>query len=118
MDPASGFFSTRTNIGEIENKGLEVDLGVEFFRSEEEGGFSWNANANFTTYKSEVIDLGLDTQQVVYSGFGNLGNAAIPGEPLGVIFGSQVLEDGNGNRVVDNARKLCSKPYRWYYWRS
>ena len=110
LDPSTGFFDTRTNIGEIENKGLEVDLGVDFFRSDEEGGFSWNANWNFTTYKSKVIDLGLDTEQVVYSGFSNLGNAAIPGEPLGVIFGSRVLEDASGNRVVGSDGNYVQDP--------
>ena len=102
LDPSTGFSSTRTNIGEIENKGLEVDLGIDLFRSVDNDGFNWNTNVNFTTYKSEVIDLGLDTELVVYSGFSNLGNAAIKGEPLGVLFGGRVLRDANDNLVVGN----------------
>ena len=100
LDPSTGFSSTRTNIGEIENEGLELDLGIDLFRSVDESGFSWNANVNFTTYESEVTDLGLDTDLVVYSGFSNLGNAAIKGEPLGVLFGGRVLRDANDNLVV------------------
>jgi len=100
LDPATGFTSQRTNIGEIENKGLELDLGFDILKSENEDGLNWNANLNFTTYKSEVTDLGLDTDLVIYSGFSNLGNAAIKGEPLGVLFGSRILRDANGNLVV------------------
>ncbi|MCK8521661.1 SusC/RagA family TonB-linked outer membrane protein [Aquimarina sp. D1M17] len=100
LGPSTGNTSTRTNIGEIENNGLELDLGVNIIQSAVEDGFNWNANLNFTTYKSEVTDLGQDTDLVVYSGFSNLGNAAIEGEPLGVLFGSRILRDDNGNLVV------------------
>lgn len=110
LDPATGFTSTRTNIGEIENKGIEIDLGVDFFRSNEEGGLNWNVNFNFTSYKSKVIDLGLDTDLVVYSGFSNLGNAAIPGEPLGVLFGQKILRDASGNLVVGSGGFYTADP--------
>ena len=110
LDPATGFTSTTTNIGEIVNNGIEVDLGVDFLRSASAEGFSWNASANFTAYKSEVTDLGLDTDFVVYSGFSNLGNAAIPGEPLGVLFGTRVQRDDNGNFVVGSDGNYVQDP--------
>ncbi len=100
LGPSTGNTTTRTNIGEIENKGLELDLGVNLVKSSTDDGFNWDANLNFTTYRSEVTDLGLDTDLVVYSGFSNLGNAAIKGEPLGVLYGSRILRDDNGNLVV------------------
>ncbi len=100
LDPASGFTVTATNIGEIKSEGVEADLNVTWLRGAEEGGFNWTSGLNFTAYETTVEDLGLDTDQVVYSGFSNLGNAAIEGEPLGVFFGSQVLRDANGNLVV------------------
>ena len=101
LDPATGYFVTATNIGEIKSDGVEADLGVDWFRGDEEGAFSWNSHLNFTAYETTVEDLGLDTDQVVYSGFSNLGNAAVQGEPLGVFFGSRVERDANGNLVVD-----------------
>lgn len=100
LGPSTGNTTIRTNIGEIENKGLELDLGVNIIKSNEDDGFNWQANLNFTTYKSEVTDLGLDTDLVVYSGFSNLGNAAIKGEPLGVLYGTRILRDDNNNLVV------------------
>lgn len=101
LDPSSGFFQTNTNVGEIKGEGIEVDLGVSWFRSQESDGFNWNSNLNFTANETEVTDLGQDTDLIVYSGFGNLGNAAIEGQPLGVIYGSRILRDANGNFVTN-----------------
>ncbi|MFD0860790.1 SusC/RagA family TonB-linked outer membrane protein [Sungkyunkwania multivorans] len=100
LDPATGNTVVATNIGEIQSDGIELDLGVDWFRGAEEGDFNWNTNVNFTAYETTVEDLGLDTDLVVYSGFTNLGNAAIEGEPLGVFFGSKIQRDDNGNFVV------------------
>ncbi len=100
LDPATGNTVVATNIGEIESEGIELDLGVNWFRGAEEGDFSWNTNLNFTAYETTVVDLGLDTDLVVYAGFTNLGNAAIEGEPLGVFFGSRIQRDANGDFVV------------------
>ena len=102
LDPSSGFFRTNTNVGEIKGEGIEIDLGLNLIRSED-NGFNWNTNINFTANETEVTDLGNDTDLIVYSGFGNLGNAAIEGEPLGVIYGSRVLRDAEGNLVVNAA---------------
>lgn len=99
LDPSSGYFRTNTNVGEIKGEGIELDLGLSLFRSD--SGFNWNTNLNFTANETEVTDLGNDTDLIVYSGFGNLGNAAIEGQPLGVIYGSRVLRDDAGNLVVN-----------------
>lgn len=99
LDPASGFTVVATNIGEIESEGVELDLGVNWIRSDK-GGVDWTTNVNFTAYETTVTDLGLDTEQVVYSGFSNLGNAAIQDEALGVFFGARIARDDNGNFIV------------------
>lgn len=100
LDPSTGFSFTDTNVGEIEGKGVEADLGVSWIRSND-GGLNWSSNLNFTAYETTVTDLGLDTDQVIYAGFSNLGNAAIPGEPLGVFFGSRVQRTADGELVID-----------------
>ncbi|MCL6272631.1 SusC/RagA family TonB-linked outer membrane protein [Muricauda sp. 2012CJ35-5] len=102
LDPAAdlGTRIVAVNIGEIESEGIEADLGINWFRAKDQGGFSWRTNVNFTAYETTVTDLGQDTNQVVYSGFSNLGNAAIQDEPLGVFFGSRILRDANGDFVV------------------
>ena len=96
------------NIGEIASKGVEVDLGLNLIKSQN-NGLDWKLNVNFTTFESEVIDLGQDTEQVVYAGFTNLGNFATVGDPLGAMYGSAVLRDAQGNLVVDSAGNYVSQ---------
>ncbi|MCH9661613.1 MAG: SusC/RagA family TonB-linked outer membrane protein [Bacteroidetes bacterium] len=101
--PAStGALRTDSNIGQIDSNGIEADLGLNIFKSNT-GGFDWKLNVNFTTFESEVIDLGQDTDLIIYAGFTNLGNGAKVGAPLGALFGSAVARDDQGNLLVDNA---------------
>ena len=101
LDPSSGYTSTVTNIGEVQVKGIEADLGVSLFRSENDGGFNWDVNANFTADESTVIDLGQDTDNINIGGlFSDLSNFAVAGRPFGIIMGSRVLRDDAGNKVV------------------
>ncbi|SMP18477.1 TonB-linked outer membrane protein, SusC/RagA family [Muriicola jejuensis] len=103
LDPSTGYTNTQTNVGEIKSDGLEIDATLAIFQSSEEGGLKWTLNGNWFTNESEVIDLGLDTDIVVYSGFSNLGNAAQAGSPLGIIVGSRIQRDDAGNYVVNSA---------------
>lgn len=65
---------------------------------------------NWSTNDAIVIDLGDDTDKIVYAGFGTLGNAAIPGESLGTIIGSSITRNSSienfrwlpGDRIVNN----------------
>lgn len=100
IDPSTGYLTTFTNIGRLEGNGIEVDLDVDVIRNDG-NGFNWNIGANF--FKGEMIvkDLG-DLERVTVAGFTNLGNQAIEGEQLGVMVGSRVKRDGNGNFVVNN----------------
>ena len=101
LDPSTGYTTTVTNIGEVQVQGIEADLGVTLFRNDNPGGFNWNVNANFTADESTVIDLGQDTDNINIGGlFSDLSNFAVPNRPFGIIMGSRVLRDDNGNKVV------------------
>lgn len=103
LSPSSGSTFTTENIGKVEGDGIEVDLGVDIFRSDS-NGFTWNTRANFT--KSEQIVTELSQDQIVFAGSANPvlgGNAAIEGEQLGVIVGTRILRDDNGDFVVNSA---------------
>ncbi|WP_317196466.1 SusC/RagA family TonB-linked outer membrane protein [Robertkochia flava] len=102
LDASSGARFIQTNIGEIEVDGVEIDLGVDIFRSTDASGFNWNINANFNAIEPTVTDLGADTDLIVYAGFGDLGNAAIEGEPLGTIVGSRILRNDDGVPLINS----------------
>ncbi len=88
LDPATGFTSTFINIGEVINQGMEISLTGTPVR----GNVLWNITANFFTNVSEVTELGAGLEKVqLGSGFTNLGNFAIEGEPYGVMLGATVV---------------------------
>jgi len=51
---ATGFSSFRTNLGEIQNKGWEIDLNTV----NTTGDFRWSSSLNLTRNRNEVIDMG------------------------------------------------------------
>lgn len=58
---ASGFSSTRTNIGEMENKGVDLELTGRV----NSGDFSWNSNLNLSFIKNEVTYLPEEISQII-----------------------------------------------------
>ena len=97
LDPATGFTSTTVNAAEIENKGIELGINVKPLR----GDIQWDMMLNFTRNRNNVISIfeGIDRVQV--SGYSNLGNYAIPGEPYGVQYGENFLRNDDDVYVVD-----------------
>jgi outer membrane receptor protein involved in Fe transport len=100
IDPSTGFSSTFTNIGELRGNGIEVDLDLHLVKNDNKG-FNWELSSNF--FKGEMIvqDLG-ELERITIAGFTNLGNQAIEGEQIGVMVGSRVRRDANGNFVVNS----------------
>ncbi|WGK63607.1 SusC/RagA family TonB-linked outer membrane protein [Croceiramulus getboli] len=102
LAPSTGFTLTQTNIGKVEGDGYEADLAVDVFKSDD--GFNWNSRLNFTTSEQIVTELSQDI--IVYAGSLDPvlgGNAAIRGEQLGVIVGTQIGRDDNGNFLTNSA---------------
>ena len=108
LDPTTGYTVTRTNVGEVQNDGIEIDLGVDIFKNDD-NGFNWSTNVNFSKSEAIVNDLGLDTDVVVYAGFTNQGNAAIVGESLGTMIGTAIDRDASGNFKVNAAGSYVTK---------
>jgi TonB-linked SusC/RagA family outer membrane protein len=100
LDPSTGYTNTQTNIGEIENKGIEIDLGMDWFSNP--NGLTWNTFVNWSTNDAIVNDLGQDTEEIVYSGFSSLGNIAKVGKSLGTIVGSAITRHENGEFLVNS----------------
>jgi TonB-linked SusC/RagA family outer membrane protein len=107
LAPSTGFTETQANVGEIQGDGIEIDLGVDWFRNPE--GFSWNTRANFSTYNPEVTEL--DEDIIIYAGSTALfigGNAAVKGQPLGAIVGTAFERDENGTPYVNESGNYIS----------
>ncbi len=77
--------STRQNIGEIRNSGLEIALNWDKKVSED---FSYNIGANFSTLKNEVLDLG--GQPHLDAGTAEFRQRSIVGEPIFAFYGREI----------------------------
>ena len=94
---STGYTSVYTNGAEIENKGYELDLG---YRIIDTGDFSWSIDANFTQVRNKVTDLaGIESLNL--GGLSAVSSRAVEGEPLGVLWGSRTLRNGDGSIVYD-----------------
>lgn len=100
LDPSTGFSSSTVNAGEIEVKGVEIQLeGTPLMI----GDFQWTLNGNFVTLKNTVVSLPEGTEQIQISGFGSsIGNYVKAGQPFNIIQGFPVKRNANGDRLVDD----------------
>ncbi|RZK35771.1 MAG: SusC/RagA family TonB-linked outer membrane protein, partial [Hymenobacter sp.] len=123
LPAASGYTSFTRNIGQTQNRGLEISLTTVNIRGKELGSFEWSTDWNFTMNREKVLDLGLGTNSEGVQN-SDIGNQRFIGQPLYVIYdykkvgiwqtgeetaaakaGSRVgqikLDDVNGNGIVD-----------------
>ena len=52
--PSMGWSGYYANVGDMENKGIEVELHGTVFKNRD---FEWNVDANFTWYKNKITKL-------------------------------------------------------------
>ena len=98
VSPSTGFRSKLLNAGKINNKGVEVQLGITPIKK----AFTWDIDVNYAANRSKVIELdkaGLLQNYVVASNSAQV--IAAVGQPYGTLFGNAFLRDGNGNIVVN-----------------
>ena len=93
---STGTTQTVINAGRVDTDGVEARVSLNLFRSNEEGGFNWTMDNNFTAYETTVVDLPVE-QVNISSGI----NFAIEGESYGVFRGSFAARDDNGNLLIN-----------------
>ena len=93
LSVSSGYDSQVINLGRIDNKGLEIDLGIDIYKTD---NFNWNMRNIFTADESLVVkttptgaNINLDEDRW-----------AVEGLPLGAIIGDYALRDNEGNLLI------------------
>jgi len=86
---STGFANILTNIGKIQNKGVDFTLSSTNIARE---NFKWTTDVSMTTLNNKVIDLGGLPQIFSGGGFLHVEQIGIirPGEPLNSFFGWEV----------------------------
>lgn len=106
----SGFYSGQSNIGSIENKGLEFELTSNNI---DHGDFSWTTQLNLAANRNKVLDLGGggDIRLTSSKPMGNVSEEQFAvirvGEPLGSLYGYEydgVLQKGETYAPEPNAK--------------
>ena len=96
---ASGIASYLANIGDMTNKGYELDLELVPLKSED---FEWRLSGSYSSYKSEVtaLDGGVERVSLLAYGTPNVGIYAKIGEQFPLIMGSSYQRDPDGRIIV------------------
>ncbi len=99
VSPSSGYSQEYVNAGKMRNRGLELQLGANLYKSK-----NWEVSigANWAMNRNKVLELANGVDEIsIESGFTSIGGYAIVGEPYGVFYGSRWQRDASGNIVVD-----------------
>lgn len=95
---ASGNSLIKDNIGDLQNKGYEIDLGISPVRND---NFKWDIKANFAAFKTKVTALGEGATSINLQSNSQIGIFAEVGEEFPLIKGTAFQRDANGNILVD-----------------
>lgn len=102
----SGYTQYLINGGNIQNKGVEMMIGVTPVKT---SSLQWNADFNFTRNTNKVISLSKDLPNGIYyltaPGVNNYAMALTNGGSFGDIYGKTFQRADNGNIIVDENGK-------------
>jgi len=135
----TGFSTAITNIGQVENKGWELELSTRNLT----GALEWNTNINFSHNANKVLQLGPNNTPIIYGNFDNMGHhITTVGQPIGAFYvieaigvlktaeeaasspiitgqeaGDPKYRDANGDKVIDvNDAVIMGQPDPRYVW--
>ena len=104
----SGFTSITSNIGELENRGIELSISTVNVRTSD---FSWDSKLNLSQNRNKILSLYKDQNLLDLDRYSP--SAVIVGEPMSVFFGFRSLgvdpstgdlvwDDIDGNGVINS----------------
>lgn len=102
VSAATGYTQKLLNAGKINNRGIEVQLGITPVKTKD---LKWDIDLNYGANRSRVIILDEEKrlQNYVLGSYRNLQVIASVGKPYGTLFGNAYLRDAKGNIVVNNS---------------
>ncbi|MDR0756477.1 MAG: TonB-dependent receptor [Tannerella sp.] len=104
---STGYTSVWTNLGAIDNKGIELEINSDNIRNKD---FSWKTGVIFSLYRDEITKLYGDGQD------SDIGNSWFVGQPISAIYdykmagGVWTEEDLYAGRIGPNGTELKG----WY----
>jgi TonB-dependent starch-binding outer membrane protein SusC len=105
---STGYTSILTNIGEVKNSGIELQLNSTNVSIKD---FKWTTSFNIAAIKNQAVDIG-GLDQIITGALDNVGNSAIitPGEPIFSYYGYKITGIFNTKEEVAASAQKSSKP--------
>lgn len=97
----SGYSWTWDNIGEVENKGVDVTLRTVNVTTKD---FKWSTNLNFSTFRNKIVDLYGDKKS-------DIGNKWFIGESIGTIYDYNMLGVWQESEAAEAAKYSAKAGY-------
>ncbi|WP_149275135.1 SusC/RagA family TonB-linked outer membrane protein [Pareuzebyella sediminis] len=97
---STGYLSTTGNFIDLNNKGIELSLGIVPVQTE---NFSWNLNYTFTKNENEVTDIAEGLSEILINSAFAVNFYAEKGRPLGVYKTRVASTTPDGQIIVDPA---------------
>jgi TonB-linked SusC/RagA family outer membrane protein len=120
----SGFTSVYTNVGNVQNSGVELQLTAELLRPSSPNGLKWDADLNVAKNKNEVT--ALFRGEPFSSGIRSLNRVQV-GQPIGAFYtlrfkgvdpqtGDAIYDDINGDgEITTDDRVIVGSPHPDYF---
>ena len=100
LESSTGYLETTLNTAAVSNTGIELGVNLVPVRTDD---LIWTVGVNYTTNENIVESLAEGVEQAPIAGFSFLGNYAIPGQPYGVLWGSQIARNDAGVPVLNGS---------------
>jgi TonB-linked SusC/RagA family outer membrane protein len=102
--PASGVSSLFQNGGNIQNKGIEINLGLTPVRGMD---LTWDIDLNFAKNTSEVLEISENLNELAVGAADYMRiYKLVKGDPFGTVYTRGFVRDANGNVIVDHLTGL------------
>lgn len=116
VSSATGFGQKIINGGRLNNKGLEIQLGITPIKSKE---FTWDITTNYSLNRSKVASLDAEgrLQSLPIGSDRTVQVLAALGQPYGALYGTaytrnasgQIIIDANGTPVFNTTKRYLGK---------
>ncbi len=112
LAPSAGFTRQVTNLGEVENTGIELGVNATVLKGR---NWSWDVFVNYTKNNNNVNSLGeTEATRLILNNSYSVDLVAEVGKPLGGIYSAGPLVNADGNPVVDGQGLPVADPEQHY----
>ncbi len=104
LPPASGFRNKYINVGDVQNRGIEIMLTTTPVQT---GRFTWNANFNFSANRNKILELDPNLKRVSLGSDSRVGDVVVEeGRRFGEIYTEGWATEPETGQFLINANGL------------